>query len=127
MSLESFMSRLCTQTAVYWGSPQDDGYGTMTYDDPVEIKCRWQEGLEVISMAGDDRRSRELVSKAQVWLLQDVDEEGYLYLGTLDSEDPLGSAEEADPAVVDKAYKIKLFEKTPELRHSNKFIRKAYL
>ncbi|KKL76168.1 hypothetical protein LCGC14_2047610 [marine sediment metagenome] len=121
------MSRLCNQTAVYWGNPQDDGYGTMTYDDPVEIKCRWQEHREVISVVGDDRKDRELVSKAQVWVVQDVDEEGYLYLGTLDSTDALSSAEEADPAVVDKAYKIRLFEKTPELRHSIKYIRKAYL
>jgi len=127
MGIADFISGLCKQTAVYWGSPQDDGYGTFTYADPVEIKCRWEEKREVISMIGDDRKSREIVSKAQVWVLQDVDEEGYLYLGTLDSTDALTSAEEENPADIDGAYKIQLLEKTPELRGSDKFIRKVYL
>ena len=127
MGIAAFMSRLCTQTAVYWGSPQDDGRGGFTFTDPIEIKCRWEDSNEVISMAGQDRKSRELVSKAQVWVVQDVDEEGYLYLGTLDSTDALSSAEEANPANADEAYKILKFEKTPEHRRSNKFIRKAYL
>ena len=127
MGIADFVSRLCEQDAVYWGNPQDNGYGGFTYDDPVEIKCRWEDSNEVISMAGQDRKSRELVSKAQVWVVQDVDEEGYLYLGTLDSTDALSSAEEANPATVDTAYKILKFEKTPEHRRSNKFIRKAYL
>ncbi len=127
MGIADFMSRLCDQTAVYWGSPQDDGYGTFTFADPVEIKCRWQENRSVITMEGDDRKSREIVSKAEVWVLQDVDEEGYLYLGTLDSSGALTSAEEEKPESVDGAYKIRLFKKTPELRRSNKFIRKAYI
>ena len=127
MGIAAFMSRLCVQDAVYWGSPQDDGRGGYTFADAIEIKCRWEEGSEVISMQGDDRKSREIVSKAQVWVLQDVDEEGYLYLGTLDSEDALSSAEEESPADVDGAYKILKFEKIPELRRSNKFIRKVYL
>ena len=127
MGIADFVSRLCEQDAVYWGNPQDDGRGGFAYDDPVEIKCRWEDVNEVISMAGDDRKSREIVSKAKVWVLQDVDEEGYLYLGTLDSSGALTSAEEDNPADVDKAYQIKLFEKTPEHRQSNKFIRKAYL
>ena len=127
MGIAAFMSRLCKETAVYWGNPQDDGRGGFTYDDPVEIKCRWEDSSEVITMAGQDRKSREIVSKAQVWVLQDVDEEGYLYLGTLDSSGALTSAEEETPADVDGAYKILKFEKTPEHRRSNKFIRKAYL
>jgi len=127
MGIADFVNRLCKQTAVYWGSPQDDGRGTFTYADPIEIQCRWEEKREVISMQGDDRKSREIVSKAQVWILQDVDEEGYLYLGTLDSSGALTSVEEENPEDVDGTYKILMFEKTPELRGSNKFIRKAYL
>ena len=126
MSIASYVKRLCEQTAVYWGNPQDDGKGGFTYDDPVEIKCRWEDGTEVISTE-DKGKVRELVSKAQVWVLQDVDEEGYLYLGTLDSEDALDSAEEDNPATVQGAYRIKVFEKTPVMRKSDEFIRKVYL
>ena len=124
MGIANFITRLCKQTAVYWGTPQDDGYGTFTTTDPVEIKCRWEDKSEVITMAGEDRKSREIVSKAQVWVLQDVDEQGYLFLGDLDD---LSSTLEENPESVDGAYKIQLFEKTPEHRGSDKFIRKAYL
>lgn len=126
MSIANYVERLCEQTAVYWGNPQDDGKGGFTYDNPVEIKCRWEDGTEVISTE-DKGKVRELVSKAQVWVLQDVDEEGYLYLGTLDSEDALDSAEEDDPSIVDGAYRIRVFEKTPVMRRSDEFIRKVYL
>ena len=100
MGIADFLERLCDQTAVYWGSPQDDGRGGFTFADPIEIQCRWQQNTEVIAMAGEDRKSREIVSKAQVWILQDVDEEGYLYLGTLDSTGALDSSEEENPAKV---------------------------
>lgn len=127
MSIADYIKRLCTQTAVYWGNPQDDGKGGFTYDDPVEIDCRWQAGTEVVSMRGDQGKTRELVSRAQVYVTQDVDEEGYLYLGTLDSEDALSSAEESNPMTVTGAYRIRVFEKTPVLGRDDEFLRKVYL
>ena len=120
MGLENFISRLCVQTAVYWGSPVDDGYGGMTFADPVEISCRWEDTLEVIS----DAKGNEVVSRSAIYVTQDVDERGYLYLGTLDD---LDSGEEADPITIEKAYEIKRFEKIPALRRTDDFLRKVYL
>ena len=33
--MDSLLTRFANQTAVYWGSPVDDGYGGKTYADPV--------------------------------------------------------------------------------------------
>ena len=43
MSITNFILRMSKHTAVYWGSPQEDGYGGRTYAQPVEIQCHWQQ------------------------------------------------------------------------------------
>jgi len=122
--MESFMKRICEQTAVYWGTPVKDGQGGFTYDAPAEIDCRWEKRTEVVSSLGGGRKGTEFVSKALVWVMQDVDEQGYLYLGGLDD---LSSTLEENPEEVDKAYRIERFDKIPAVRHGTEFIRKAYL
>jgi len=124
MGIEALITRMCTQTAVYWGSPVDDGYGTKTFADPVEISCRWEDRAEKISWQGASRLGEEIVSRAQVFTTQDVDELGWLFLGDLDD---LSSAEEADPMSVDTAFEIKRFDKTPAMRSTTEFSRVAYL
>ena len=124
MGIESFIARLCTQTAVYWGSPVDDGYGGKTFADPVEISCRWEDRVEKISWQGASRLGEEIVSRARVFTTQDVDELGWLFLGDLDD---LESDEEADPMTVDGAFEIKRFDKTPAMRSTTQFSRVAYL
>ena len=112
MGIENLIARLCTQTAVYWGSPVADGYGGKTLADPVEISCRWEDRVEKISIVTASRLGEEIVSKAQVFVTEDVEELGWLFLGDLDD---LDSDEEADPMTVDGAYEIKRFDKTPVL------------
>ena len=124
MGIEALIVRMCTQTAVYWGAPVADGYGGKTFDDPVEIDCRWENQVEKISWQGASKLGEEIVSRAQVFTTQDVDELGWLFLGDLDD---LSSAEEADPMSVDGAYEIKRFDKTPAMRSTTEFSRVAYL
>lgn len=114
-----FPERNLNQTAVYWGSPVPDGYGGRTYDDPVEIPCRWVNTTEVIT----DGKGNEIVCRAEVQVSQDLDEQGTLYLGTLED---LDSDEEADPTKILGAYRIKRFDKTPTIKGTS-FYRKAYL
>jgi len=120
MSITDLLVRSCTQTAVYWGNPQNTGDGDITFDIPVEIKCRW-ENREVLftGVKGDVESSR-----AGVFVLQDLEEGGYLYLGTLDN---LDSNESEDPKSVDGAFEIKQFEKIPALGSTTNFIRRAFL
>jgi len=120
--IDNFLKRICLQTAVYWGTPADDGYGGKTFADPVEIACRWEERIEKITRVGD-RLGEEVVSKARVFLTQDVDELGYLYLGELDDL----SSNPDDPKEEDGAREILRFDKTPAHRSTTEFVRKAYL
>ncbi len=75
MSIRLLTSSL-KDTAVYWGTPQPDGMGGMTYAKPVEIKVRWLERAErFITAAG-----KEAVSRAQVFHQSTLVEDGYIEL-----------------------------------------------
>ena len=73
MGIENFITRTCSQTAVYWGTPVADGYGGKTFVDPVEISCRWENRVEKISRVGS-RTGEEIISQARVFVTQDVNE-----------------------------------------------------
>jgi len=122
MGVADLFNRACVQTAVYWGDPSDDGYGGKTFGSgyPEEILCRWENRKQLITNA----QGKEIVSMARVYVLQDLDEEGWLFLGSLDD---LDSDEEEDPRKVDGAFEIKQFSKSPEYRSTDKFVRVAYL
>lgn len=120
MGIENTIAKLCSQTAIYWGTPVRDSYNNITYDSPVEIPCRWQDIQQFIT----DKKGDQTTSMAMVYVTQDVDEEGVLYLGNLND---LSSEQETDPNLLDKAYKIKRFEKIPSLHSSSEFLRKVYL
>ena len=113
----SFLTRNHNQTIVYWGTPTKDKWGARTFTTPVEITGRWEDNQETFV----DGTGREAVSKAHVYLGQDVDMEGWLYLGTLAS---ISSA--ASPKAVSGAYEIKVFNKTPNLKGTS-FERKVIL
>ena len=126
MGMDAFFERSCTQTAVYWGTPVSDGYGSFTFADPVEIKVRWEEKQQILGSTD----GVQLISRAIVFLLQDVDTEGCLYLGTLESlDDYLDSSGGTyiDPRDVPDICLIKRFEKTPRLGSTSEFLRKAFL
>ena len=120
MGITQFIEKVCVQTAVYWGSPVADGKGGSTFADAVEISCRWEEKTQVIS----DAKGNEIISKAEILLTQDVDEEGWLFLGDLDD---LDSAEELNPRTVEGAYRIVMVEKTPLFKSTTEFVHKAFL
>ena len=120
MGIEKFIKKVCVQTAVYWGTPSPSDDGGMTFADPVEISCRWESKTKVIAGA----KGREIVSVAEVLVTQDLDKEGYLYLGELSD---LGSDEEDSPEIVEGAYMIQRFDKIPMIKSTTEFVRKAYL
>ena len=80
MSIESVIKRFAKQTAVYWGNPIEDGFGGYDYDDPVEIKCRWSERITVLS----NDRAEAIICTSTVLTNSELEEQGVLYLGTLD-------------------------------------------
>lgn len=123
MGLDSLINRkISKDTCVYWGAPVDDGYGTYTYADPVELNCFWIEEIKTIMT--DEKK--EVVSKAQVLLNTDVAQHGMLYHGSLD--DLFNSVSEIDnPKNIGGAYEVIHFTKTPSLITSNQYTKIAYL
>ena len=120
-TIADHISDICIHTAVYWGSPQNNGFGRMTYDDPVEISCFWIDEQETLI----DNDGKEWVTKAKVFVLQDIDEQGVLYLGSLSG---LTDSQKSDPvASLDKAREVKRFLKTPSLYDDDTYVRKVIL
>ena len=78
------------QTAVYWAPSTLDGFGNVTFADPIEIAVRWENKVELFI----DDKGKEQKSAAVVYPISAVLLEGYLYLGELLD---LSSAEENDP------------------------------
>lgn len=117
------ISKYLNQTAIYWGNPVMDGYGSVSYDTPVEIPCRWQEKNEEITT----KEGINIISHTSVLVGTDLDEGGYLMLGTL--EDIAESASMSDsesesspdynypqPTDLPDAFPIKVVQKIPDKR-----------
>lgn len=106
------------QYCVYWEPFSVDGYGTIIWDDPVELSCRWESANELFV----DSSGEELRSTAKVYLEDDVVVGGYLYLGELNS----AFTSSDDPALTKTSYRIKRFDKIPDLS-GTEFLRRAWL
>jgi hypothetical protein len=125
MGITKTIQRFCVQTAVYWGNPQNDGFGGFTFDDPIDLEpptngVRWEDKTQLVVGAN----GAETGSDAEVLVCQDLDLDGYLYLGSLDD---LSDDEKADPMTVDGAKQIISKEKIPMVKSTTEFVRKVYL
>jgi|TARA_R100000093_G_C1901907_1_gene60146 hypothetical protein len=109
----SFLTRNHNQTITYWDTPVTDKFGARTFATPEQITGRWEDRTDLFI----DSTGRESVSKAFVFVGQDLDSEGWLFLGT---------SSEANPKDVDGALEIRQFIKTPNLKATD-FERKAIL
>lgn len=118
--IERYVKKIARHTAVYWGSPVARPDGSLSYGEPVEIKCFWREGY----LSDPDRDIREISVKAQVYVLQDLDEGGMLMLGTLAD---LSAEAEADPRLIPRAYEITKFNKIPSIHVHGEYNRTAII
>ena len=101
------------QTLTYWGNPSPDGVGWFTFDSPASITGRWED-LQILFI---DAQGQEQTSRSVVYLGQDVDVEGFLYLGT---------STESDPKDQSGAFRIRQFGKIPNIK-GTEYERVAYL
>jgi len=125
MGIEKFVKSVCVQPAVYWGNPVADGFGGFTFDDPVEIKCRWEDKALVVM----DATGIERMTDAQIMVTQDLDVLGFLYLGTMDEVESMfeSGEQDFDPMKVDGARQILAFEKVPMIKSTKVFVRQVYV
>jgi hypothetical protein len=115
-----FLEGSFNQKAVYWGSPTTDGFGKLTFADPVEIDVRWEEHQELFMSAA----GKEEISKANVYsATDDFENDAYLYLGELDDID---SGDLDNPQNILGAFPIRAYYKKVSIDGADYF-RKAWL
>jgi len=102
----TWYSRALKQTATYWAPPIKDAWGAQTYPSPATMRAYWKEAKE----SATPLEGVERISKAIVLLENDVDADGFLYLGTLSA----GSTQ--SPRNVPGASRIQQVEKRPTMR-----------
>lgn len=96
------------QDAVYWPALRIDAKNRVVLDDPIAIKCRWEDkSVEYIDMHGQPQ-----VSQVIVYVDRDVTLRGYLWLGLL-------AAAPADPTTDPKGREIRSYEKLPNFRNTD--------
>ncbi len=120
MGIEKFLKSISVQTAVYWSISSADGYGSFTYDDPVEVPVRWAQVTKLVTTG----KGRDYVSKAEIIINQDMQVQDWLYLGN--SAD-LSDGEKADPKTVNGAHQIVRFDRTLMIGTTDEYIRTAYI
>ena len=111
------ITKMLKQTAVYWAPSGADEYGIPTWATPVEISCRWEDSTAEFTDADGERK----MSKAIVYVSQDVEERGVLLLSDLNS-----GIDQDNPKANDGAWEIRRFDKLPNLKVSE-YLRTAYL
>lgn len=119
--IEKVAERFCVETAVYWGNPVNDGYGTFIFDAPIEIPCRWEN----ITEGMQHEKGKNYVSRASVLLTQDVSLQGFLFRGKL-TDLPIGYPVNK-PQAIEGAFIIMQFNRIPMVRKTDEFVRTAYL
>lgn len=124
MGISALISKVCVQTAVYWGGPVSDGKGGHTFDAPVEIKCRWTDKQRVTT----DQDGLQLQAKGNLMVTQDLDTEGWVYLGLLEdlTNEDNNFTIPANPINVPGAYKIIAVDKIPMVKSKTVFVRTIY-
>lgn len=73
MNLLSKLTDRCT----YWAPGPSGKSGQPTYQEPVELRCHWEDHQLVVT----DSAGRQWMSKAEVLLDTPVEEKGYLFHG----------------------------------------------
>ena len=118
MSMSEFLTRICNQDLVYWRLVSIDEYNRETFAEAEEIKGRWEDVKELTT----NSKGEEVVSMARAWVLQDLQEGGYLYLGTTSD-----SGYNEDPTEMDEALRIIAFKKIPDLYATGVFNRRVHM
>jgi len=100
------ISRMRKQKAVYWAPTGRDQENRYLYDDPVEIKCRWDERYERdFNMYGE-----EIDIRSTVYVDREVALGGVLWLGLLVDA----------PDTPPEHQKIKVIREHPNMRATEK-------
>ena len=99
----NYINRNLRQKITYWSPGIPDGFGGIAYGLPLARLGRWEDK----SVLFIDSDGQEVRSVAVVYLKEDVELEGYLFLGTSIS---------SNPTLINRAFEIRAFSKIPNLQ-----------
>jgi len=105
------------QKAVYWAPAGPNEFGKPTWENPVEIDCRWTDKQEEFI----DPNGEQQMSRAKLIVDRDILVQGVLWLGLL-----INVVDSDDPKNNDGAWEILLYSKLPD-KKGTRFLRQAYL
>lgn len=91
------------QDATYWYPTGSDLFNKQTFGRAT-IKCRWEDVSEVFI----DKTGKEATSKSVIFFAENIDIEGYVFLG---------ESLENDPTLVPGAHMVKQVSRIPDLRN----------
>jgi len=91
--------KLLRDTATYWAPLSNDGTGDMTFSPPVRTRVRWEDHNERF----DDNDGKSFVSAAIVYTTIEIEQDGWLYLG---------SSTAADPQLIEDAFRVRRISST---------------
>lgn len=99
------IARALNQTLTYWEpTGVSDTFGKPIWKNPVQLPCRWEDKQqEIVSKTGE-----EVISKSRIFLLSQMNINGYVFLG---------ESSERDPTKVDGAWEVQQVGTTPDLRN----------
>ncbi len=111
----SIITRMLRQQGIYWSLAGTDADGQPTWNDPIQIKVRWEDKLHEVG----DKEGERQEPMGRVYVDRDVTIGSYLLLGEITSS--LNS----DPRAAG-AYRIAAFEQLPNIR-ATETLRTAFL
>ena len=102
------ITKVLIMDAIYWAPATTDRFAQKSFDTPITIKTRWEEGAEqIVTPEGEEK-----VSRAKLMVDRDLEYGGYLKRGTVD-----GSTN-VNPLKEDDAYPILLMQNTPNIKNT---------
>jgi hypothetical protein len=112
----SLIKKMRKQKAVLWTQSGKDEFGSIVFNAPVEIMCRWEDKRGQIL----NRQDEQVPSMSTVYVDRSVKIGDKLKKGELDSNTPLDPKEDRD------AFEIQGWAETPNLK-AKEFLYEAYL
>lgn len=114
------LTRMRKQAAVYWAPAGLDRHGKATFAEAVQLDggVRWEDVVEEFT---DATTGAKELSNCRVYVGEDLQVGGVLWLGTLASVTYL-----TEPLRNEKAYRVRRFDSVPNIR-ATQFLRTAML
>jgi len=99
------------QRAVLWvRSDTPDNYGRFSYEEPVEIRCRWED----VAKEFRDSQGQTVMANSIVYVDRIIKVGDMLRRGEISSDEP---ADPRDDTLTEIAFEVQRFDQLPDLKN----------